>query len=413
MTPGVVFTNVSVLDGSGEPAFAGEVMVQGDRIVQVGAAGAVAKDGIRTIDGRGGTLMPGLCDAHAHITWINQPNRAALRNMPAEDHTVATVANARTYLDYGYTMAVSAASARPRLDMVVRDAINRGEIPGPRLLANGPVITTNRDLNEVQAKDKRHFVDVEIIDSAATMEACVERVLTQPLDFVKVTMSGEEITGVPARQTLMTDDEAGAAVRTAARHGARVCAHARSAEAVKICVRQGIPLIYHASYSDEETLDALEEARDRVFVAPGINWLYATCYEAERWNITPQKAESLGYVEELEAAIETMKRIRRRGVRILPGGDYGFAWCPHGTYSRDLEHFVRLFGFSPMEAIVSATRQGAELFGRPGELGQIQPGFVADLLLVDGDPLKDIKVLQDRDRIAVMKGGVFHREPRR
>lgn len=410
----VLFTDASVLDGTGAAPFKGDVLVRDGRIAEVGAPGSIPRTAGHVVDCGGGTLMPGLCDAHAHITWINQANRDGLRELPLEEHTLASMQNARTYLDYGYTMVVSGAAAKPRLDVVIRDAINAGQIDGPRLLANGPVVTTNRDLSEVQALGKRHFVDVEIVDDAVSMEACVERLLVHPVDFVKLTMSGESITGVAATQTLMSDEEAAAAVRIAARHGARVCAHARSAESVKICLRAGVPLIFHASYSDEELLDAVEAARDRVFVAPGINWLYTTCYEAEAWGISRERAEALGYVEELEAAIETAKAMHKRGVRILPGGDYGFAWCPHGTYARDLEHFVRLFGFTPMDTIVSATRHGAALFGRPNDLGQVAPDFTADLVLVDGDPLHDISILQDINRIAlVMKQGAICRDRRR
>jgi imidazolonepropionase-like amidohydrolase len=407
----ILFTNVQVIDGSGRAPFTGEVLVIGERIASVTAAGLTSRANARVVNGHGATLIPGLCDAHTHITWINQANRNALRELPIEEHTLASIENARTYLDYGYTMAISAAAAKPRLDFVIRDAIERGQIPGPRLLANGPIITTNRDLGEVQAGEKRHFADVEIIEDAASMTACVERLLAQPVDFIKLTMSGEEITGVPAKQTLMTDDEAAAAVRVAARRNVRVCAHARSTESVKICVRQGVHLVFHASFADEELLDMLEAARERIFIAPGINWLYTSCYEAAPWGLTPAKAAAMGYLAELEAAVETMKLMHARGIRILPGGDYGFAWCPHGTYARDLEHCVKLFGFTPMEAIVSATRLGGEVMGRPHELGQILPGYLADLILVDGDPSRDIALLQDRGKIlSVMKGGIFHRE---
>ena len=107
---------------------------------------------------------------------------------------------------------------------------------------------------------------------------------------------------------------------------------------------------------------------------------------------------------------ERMIELKRRGVRVLPGGDYGFAWNPHGNNARDLEFFVKLLGFTPMEAIVAATAQGGELMGRPGELGVVREGALADLLLVDGDPLADIAVLQDRGRIvSIMKDGVFHK----
>ena len=103
--------------------------------------------------------------------------------------------------------------------------------------------------------------------------------------------------------------------------------------------------------------------------------------------------------------------MHRRGIRVLPGGDYGFAWIKHGTNAKDLEYFVRYLGYTPMEALLAATRLGGEIMMRP-DLGQVREGFLADLLLVDGDPLSNIAVLQQRERIlAVMKDGVFHREP--
>lgn len=112
---------------------------------------------------------------------------------------------------------------------------------------------------------------------------------------------------------------------------------------------------------------------------------------------------------ELESGIENMKDPKTSGVRILPGGDYGFAWNPNGTNARDVEHFVNLLGFSPTDALIAATRLGGEIMGLGDQLGQIRPGFLADLLLVDGDPLADPAILQNRNRIlAVMKGGRFH-----
>jgi imidazolonepropionase-like amidohydrolase len=110
-------------------------------------------------------------------------------------------------------------------------------------------------------------------------------------------------------------------------------------------------------------------------------------------------------------AIKGLREMHRRGVKVLPGGDYGFAWTPHGTYARDLQHFVELLGFTPMEAIISATAWGGEIMLRPDELGKVQPGYLADLLLVDGDPLADITILQDHDALHyIMKDGKFHKE---
>jgi imidazolonepropionase-like amidohydrolase len=114
----------------------------------------------------------------------------------------------------------------------------------------------------------------------------------------------------------------------------------------------------------------------------------------------------------IAAQSKLMPQLKRRGVRLLPGGDYGFPFNPNGRNARDLELFVRYFGYTPAEALVAATRLGGELMGLAGELGQVRAGFLADLLLVDGDPTRDITVLQDKNRLrAIMQGGRFHKSP--
>ena len=120
----------------------------------------------------------------------------------------------------------------------------------------------------------------------------------------------------------------------------------------------------------------------------------------------------MGYHRELDAAIESMRALRKRGVRILPGGDYGFAWTPHGTNAKDLEYFVKHVGMSTMEALLSATAWGGPMMKMGKEVGYLREGCLADILLIDGDPLADITILQDKARIlAVMKDGAFHRAP--
>ncbi len=122
----------------------------------------------------------------------------------------------------------------------------------------------------------------------------------------------------------------------------------------------------------------------------------------------------MGYHRELEVACETLKKMHRRGIRILPGGDYGFAWITHGTNAKDLEYFVKYLGFTPMEALLAATKLGGQIMMRGDELGQIREGHLADLLLVDGDPVANIAVLQDAARLlGVMKDGVFHKDPQK
>jgi imidazolonepropionase-like amidohydrolase len=410
----VLFKNARVLDCTGADTFAGDVLVNGQRIADVSRQpNAISGDGREVIDLNGATLMSGLCDAHTHLSWVNQTGLDTIGLMPVEEHILAAAANARTYIDYGYTMCVGAAAAKPRLDVVIRNAINDGSIPGPRYLANGPEITTIGGLGDVNPSHVPAYTYVEIINGPMEMRQCVRKLLKEGVDQIKLNLSGEEITPCKAEETPMAEDEIAEAVREAHRKpGVRVCAHARSADSIKLCIKYGIEIIYHASFIDEEGLDLLEANKDKHFVAPGLAWLYQTCYGAADWGIDSERAAEMGYFRELEHAIDGAKKMHRRGIRVLPGGDYGFAWTPHGTFARDLEYFVDLLGFSPMETILSATKLGGEIMGRPNELGLIKPGYLADIIVVDGDPLADIKILQDKARIrAVMKDGAFHRHP--
>ena len=183
----------------------------------------------------------------------------------------------------------------------------------------------------------------------------------------------------------------------------------RSAEAVKLCVRHRVKMIYHANFADEEALDMLEANKDWVFVSPNIGFTATAAYDGQKW-FTEEDVKRLGFRDELEGAVRGIKELKRRGVRILGGGDYGFSLTPHGENARDLDHLVRYCDFTPMEALLSMTKHGGAAMDLPDELGQIRAGFLADLILVDGKPLADLKVLLDRDRIlAVMKDGAFHK----
>ena len=206
--------------------------------------------------------------------------------------------------------------------------------------------------------------------------------------------------------------EVAAVCNVAQAHGKRVAAHARSAESVKMCLRHGVDVIYHATLLDDDARDQLECQRQRIFVAPVLGNLYTTLNEAGPWGITRDIAAERGIAHELESGIANMKALHARGVRVLIGGDYGFAWNPIGTNARDIGHFVDMLEFSPMHAIMAATRLGGAIMGMGDQLGQVRPGFLADLLLVDGDPLEDVAILQQRGRLkAIMKDGAFWKSP--
>jgi hypothetical protein len=231
------------------------------------------------------------------------------------------------------------------------------------------------------------------------------------VDNIKLSMSGEQITETrDAQDCYYTDEETAACVDEAHKHGIRLCAHARARDSVKMCVKHGVDIIYHASWIDEEGMEMLDQNKHKHMVAPGINWLIGTLYDSAAFGYSFEKAEQVGYKTELDVAIKGLKEMHRRGITVLPGGDYGFAWTPHGTYARDLEHFVKLLDFTPMESIVASTAGVAKLFMREDELGKIKPGYFADCILVDGDPIENITVLQEHDKLnVIMINGRIHK----
>lgn len=411
----VLFTNVRIFDGSGTQPYSGEVLVEGKRITRIARSARTFHPGdVTVIDGAGAFLMPGMTEAHTHFAWNDQPSLSAIQMMPPEEHILWCVRVAKRYLDMGWTSCVGAATAKARLDVVLRNAIEAGEFPGPRYLAASQEITTIGGLGD-ETRPHLPYPELSfgcVATGADEMRKVARTFIKHGVDSLKINLSGEYIAGSSAESSPFTDPEIAALVEEARRHGKRVAAHARSCESIKQCIRHGIEVIYHASFTDEEALDMLEANKHRVFVAPGLAWLINTSYNASEYGITPEAAKEMGYHRELEHAIESMKKIHKRGVRILPGGDYGFAWIKHGTNARDLEYFVKYLGFSTMEALLSATKYGGEMMMRPNELGQVKEGYLADMLLIDGDPLADIRILQDPERIlAVMKDGEFHKAP--
>ncbi|MEC9081911.1 MAG: amidohydrolase family protein [Verrucomicrobiota bacterium] len=408
-----IFTNVKVLDCTGEEPFYGEVKVENNEITAIARDGTLLeRDGAMVHNGEGRmTLMPGLVESHAHLSIDNTDDLAALGRIPPEEHTLLTMHNARLYLDHGITSCISAASAKPRLDVVIRNAIEKGEIPGPRLLAATPWLTVTGGLGDMRTLHMPKVDSMALMaDGPEEYRRLTRELIREGVDIIKLVISGDSfVPHAGSETTIMSETEVAAAAEVAHAHGKRLSAHARSAESVKLCVRHGIKVIYHANYADEEALDLLEANRDWLFVSPNIGFTAIAAYEGSEW-FTEEQVQTMGFRDELESAVSGVQALMKRGVRILGGGDYGFMITPHGRNARDLDHFIKHCGMTAMESILTMTQHGGAAMDMPTRLGQIKEGFLADLLLVDGDPLEDPKVLLKRENLRIiMKDGILHK----
>lgn len=402
-----LFSDVRIFDGTGAAPFPGEVLVRGADIVGVARGDErLPRDGAELVAGDGMTLMPGMVEAHAHLTWPSSVERVInSMKLPAEEHLLVTAQNARITLDHGFTSAYSAGSLGERFEPALRDMIDAGHLPGPRLRASALEKGAEGVMGVPAGHDPTHDRSIDGLRRyVADMKAL-------GCDTIKFLMSSDEGFAPGGSQVLMYSEEEAQAIGAAARDaGIWLACHAQASEAVKRAVRAGFRAIFHCTYADEEALDLLEEKRDTLFVAPAPGLLYARCHEAADFGIGPAEAERMGATSGLALMRQIVPEMRRRGIRVLPGGDYGFPYNPIGRNARDLDLFVRLFGFSPAEALAAATGDGGALMDLP--VGAIRAGYLADILLVAGDPTADVTILQDKANLAaIMKNGRFHKRP--
>ncbi|MRW89225.1 amidohydrolase family protein [Duganella sp. FT80W] len=407
---GIIFNNVRIFDGAHmlNTDGKGSVRVEGQRITQVSATEAIApQSGDRVIDGAGATLMPGLIEAHAHLSWPSSVERFVPgMALPPEDLVLTTARNARILLDHGFTGAYSAGSLSKTVETTLKTFIDSNGMPGPRLIASSiersPPSADELSPGEVEEHGTGPEAVRNFVRGCAALGA----------KSVKFLLSGEDALMPGASQQLLySQEEANAAGEQARESNVWLAAHAQANDAVKMALNAGFRVLYHCTYADSEALDLLEAKRDEIFVAPAIGIIQATldANPPPHFDMSHMKRSA---AEVLELQCKLMPELKRRGVRVLPGGDYGFPFNPNGRNARDLELFVRLFGYTPVEALHAATLLGGQLMGMGEELGQIKAGYLADLLLVDGAPDQDVTVLQDRKRLrAIMKDGAFHKDP--
>jgi imidazolonepropionase-like amidohydrolase len=405
--------NARIFDGNGAAPFTGDLLVEGNRIKSVFRAGE-RRDGIAdmVIDAGGRFLMPGMTEGHAHLSFENVAATEDLITPSPEEQVFAAARGAKALIDAGFTSAYGASEAKLRLAVAVRNEVDAGRLPGPRIRAGSMEISVTGAMGDESREHNPRRGPSIIVDGPEEMRKAVRFSCREGCDNIKLDVSGDPFyPNTPSHTTPMTFEEIKMAVDTAHAYGRRVNAHTRSIAGTKMCVKAGVDGLFHCEHSDKELLDMMESAKDRIIVAPTVALFHQIVKgEASASGLTPEIGGYMGIPRLLEESARTHTALRKRGVRHVIGGDYGFRWSKQGTQARDIEFFIDYYGYSPEEALVCATRNGGRAMRAQGDLGTLEEGMLADLILVDGDPLADPRVLVDTGTLVlIMKDGQLHK----
>jgi imidazolonepropionase-like amidohydrolase len=383
------------------------VIVRGARIAEV-RNGFVDVPGATAIDLRNATVMPGLIDSHVHLGGLDDPLRARMEaaQRDFEDEAFTALGNAKRTLLAGFT-TVRDLNGNPRLISSLRDSINAGELVGPTILMAGRTVGVtaghgsgvpglNRDLTPLAVERA-----TGMCDGADACRRAVRLQIAAGADVIKIAASGgvlSNVAGGLAQQ--MTDEEMRAVVQTARTFGRKVAAHAHGVDGVNGALRAGVNSIEHGTFTNDETF-RLYRQTGAYYVPTLLAPIYAL-RSGERGALTPAQLEKARLAA--GNAEKSFARAVREKVRIAFGTDSGVS--PHGRNAEEFALMVRN-GMAPADAIKSATVDAAQLLGRSDRIGTIEAGKDADIVAVEGDPLADIKLLENVD--FVMKHGRVHK----
>jgi imidazolonepropionase-like amidohydrolase len=385
---------------SGKMLAPGEVLVEGERIVEVGPAVAHPA-GAETIDLGDQTLLPGLIDAHVHL--FLHPGAEDLQTIAESvpQRTILAALAARDDLMAGFTaerdMGTEGAGSA---DTAVRNAINQGLIPGPRLRISGNAIDIlggHEDANKYNPE--QHILsNATRANNAFELVEVIRQQFKEGADFIKIYETGRDsfVDGRFSTPYQYTEAELAAAVREAARVGKKVAVHATGEPGALYAARAGVVSIDHADELSEETMRLMREKQ--IFALP-------TFAISEYFADHAASAEEAARRRQvLEFHGREFRKQLAAGVPIAAGSDVGP--FPHGTQAREFELMVK-YGMTPLAALQAGTLNAAKLLGWEGRIGALKPGYLADVVAVPGDPLRDISTL--RKVQFVMKGGVVYR----
>ncbi len=427
-----VFRGANLIDGDNPARAEQTIVVSGERIEWVGPDAAFeARPGDEIYDLSGRSLMPGMVQAHfhSHFGAFGEGVTAPSLGLEAAPAYVSMLAahNAGLCLDAGFTGAVGSSNAFV-IDVSLKEAIQAGFVRGPRYLAGSHELVTTGEYSDYA--NNRHFYMqlgctglTKTVDGAEQWALAARTEAGRGCDVIKIS-AGPGHGSAPARDVMyLTPAELTACVESAHKLGARVRAHAPSRSSILECARAGVDIIDHADRIDDECIEAILDAD--CTIVPSMLWSQRFLDLAESWDHdasvmpisegfpeTPDqvRAKIRAVREDYDYTCRAMPEAARAGVRMVVGDDYGTPIMPHGDYAPELELYVKKLGIPPLDVIRWATKNGSELMQTPEDTGTIEAGKLADLLVVDGDPLVDISCLGDKDNLkAILLGGRFEK----
>jgi imidazolonepropionase-like amidohydrolase len=398
----LILKNANLLDGerAGRKA---HIAVSGERIEAVSEGPIEAHSGDRIVDLGGRTVMPGMVQGHFHAAYWN--TGASGRPLGLEVHpshaALRAAANFRTALDCGFTGVIGAGSPHA-IDASMKLAIAEGALVGPRIMAGSRDISTTGHSGDVSYPAWMKIGaegGVHIADGPDAFRQAVREEAKNGAEIVKLFVTRGHGTGGTGEDWDMAPEEVETAVKTATERGIKARAHVASRDAVLFCLDQGMHIIDHGDGFDEACIDRILEKG--AYLTPSLYF---------PWRLM-QIAPGIPYTDamkpEFAAMAKILPAINAAGVKLLVGDDYGAAGVDHGTYADEMILYVKEIGIPALDVIRWATKHGAEAMGLGEETGMIEPGKLADLLVVDGDPAADITVLRERSNLlAIFKGGV-------